>query len=78
MSNSELLEFLKSYDIARQIFPNNITCNNENKIILMKYYDSKYEHASVLVTDDEFVGITFKNLDILEKVLKINKLSKRK
>lgn len=36
------------------------------------------KRADRLVTEDEFVGITFDNLDIIKSLLQENKLTKRK
>lgn len=66
---SLLEEYLKRYDIAKDVFRDEMVSTAHDKIILKKYYDSQYECAITLVIDDEVVGITFDNLQTIEKVL---------
>ena len=63
----ELLNYLKNFIISKEIF--NIDIKYEDLDILKKYYDNTYEKVSVLVMDDEYVGITFDNLDRINEFL---------
>lgn len=63
----ELLNYLKNFIISKEIFNINIKpCNID---ILKRYYDDNYKKASILVMDDEYVGITFDNLDRINEFL---------
>lgn len=64
----ELLNYLKNFIISKEIF--NIDIKYEDLDILKKYYDNTYEKVSVLVMDDEYVGITFDNLDKINTLIK--------
>ena len=66
---NKLEEYLKNYDIAREIFGYQGELSLLNKQILYKYCDDKQRYAERLVTDDEFVGNTFDNLDEIRKML---------
>ena len=63
----ELLNYLKKFIISKEIFNINIKPNNID--ILKRYYDDNYKKASILVMDDEYVGITFDNLDRINEFL---------
>ena len=63
----ELLNYLKNFIISKEIFNINIKPNNID--ILKRYYDDNYKKASILVMDDEYVGITFDNLDRINEFL---------
>ena len=64
----ELLNYLKKFIISKEIFNINIKpCNID---ILKRYYDDNYKKASILVMDDEYVGITFDNLDKINTLIK--------
>lgn len=67
MSKEELISYLKSFVISKDVFSANINSNDAN--ILKKYYDSAYNKASRLVTEDEYVGRTFDNLAEINSVL---------
>ena len=53
MSNKELISYLKSFVINKEIF--NVKVKENNIDILKKYYDDMYKKASILVMDDEYV-----------------------
>ncbi len=64
----ELLNYLKNFIISKEIFNINIKpCNID---ILKRYYDDNYKKASILVMDDEYVGITFDNLEKINTLIK--------
>ena len=64
----ELLNYLKKFIISKEIFNINIKpCNID---ILKRYYDDNYKKASILVMEDEYVGITFDNLDKINTLIK--------
>ena len=63
----ELLNYLKNFIISKEIF--NINIKPRNIDILKRYYDYNYKKASILVMDDEYVGITFDNLDRINEFL---------
>lgn len=68
MSNEELNLYLKRYVISEQIFDAKV---NENNVeTLREYYNDSYAKAVRLVTDDEYVGITFNNLDKIKSLIK--------
>lgn len=75
--NIILEDFLKQYNIAKDLFPSTFDLTNEDKVILKRYYDDSYSKAKILVMDDEVVGITFDNLDFIKKVLEESKLVKK-
>ena len=64
----ELLNYLKNFIISKEIFNRNIKPNNID--ILKRYYDDNYKKASILVMDDEYVGITFDNLEKINTLIK--------
>ena len=64
----ELLNYLKNFIISKEIFNINIKPNNID--ILKRYYDDNYKKASILVMDDEYVGITFDNLEKINTLIK--------
>lgn len=68
-STNELEKYLEKYDISTQLFEKSLVNTEEDKRILKRYYDSAYEHAKTLVVDDELVGISFDNLDIMNSIL---------
>ena len=74
INNSMLLEYLANFDIARELFDASLVKNNIDKIVMKRYYDSKLKRANVLVIEDEFVGITYKNLETISDLLDENKL----
>ena len=64
----ELLNYLKNFIISKETFNINIKpCNID---ILKRYYDDNYKKASILVMDDEYVGITFDNLEKINTLIK--------
>ena len=64
----ELLNYLKKFIISKEIFNINIKpCNID---ILKRYYDDNYKKASILVMEDEYVGITFDNLEKINTLIK--------
>ena len=58
MSNKELISYLRSFAISKEIF--NIKIKESN-------IDKK---ASILVMDDEYVGNTFDNLEKINILIK--------
>lgn len=64
----ELLNYLKKFIISKEIFNINIKPNNID--ILKRYYDDNYKKASILVMEDEYVGITFDNLEKINTLIK--------
>lgn len=68
MSNEELNLYLKRYVISEQVFDAKISENNVET--LREYYNDSYAKAARLVTDDEYVGITFNNLDKIKSLIK--------
>lgn len=58
--------YLKNFDITKDEFNPLFITNKEE---LRRYYDEEYNHAVTLVIDDEYVGKTFDNLDIIKEVL---------
>ena len=64
----ELLNYLKNFIISKEIFNINIKPNNID--ILKRYYYDNYKKASILVMDDEYVGITFDNLEKINTLIK--------
>lgn len=74
---SSLLEgYLFNYDIAKDLFNPNMVNSEYDKVVLKKFHDDALEKANVLVLEDEVVGITYDNLDIIRNVLE-NKLVKK-
>ena len=71
--NDNYLEtYLKNYDISKELFNGNVK-NVTEQIILRRYYDSACEKARRLVTDDEYVGITYDNLNRIKNKLIIKR-----
>lgn len=64
----ELLNYLKKFIISKEIF--NINIKPRNIDILKRYYDAAYKKAAILVMDDEYVGITFDNLEKINTLIK--------
>lgn len=64
----ELLNYLTNFIISKEIF--NINIKPRNIDILKRYYDYNYKKASILVMDDEYVGITFDNLEKINTLIK--------
>ncbi len=74
---SSLLEgYLLNYDIAKDLFNPSMVNSEYDKVVLKKFHDDALEKANVLVLEDEVVGITYDNLDIIRNVLE-NKLVKK-
>lgn len=76
ISDNELLNYLKNFDIARDLFDKSVVKSNNDRALIKRYYDSKRENADRLVIEDEFVGITYKNLDTIDNLLEESKLVK--
>lgn len=74
VNENVLLDYLKNFDISRDLFDKNVVKNGNDIVIMRSYYDSKRERANTLVMEDEFVGITYKNLDTINNILDENKL----
>ena len=64
----ELLNYLTNFIISKEIF--NINIKPRNIDILKRYYDAAYKKAAILVMDDEYVGITFDNLEKINTLIK--------
>lgn len=74
---SSLLEgYLLNYDIAKDLFNPSMVNSEYDKVVLKNFHDDALEKANVLVLEDEVVGITYDNLDIIRNVLE-NKLVKK-
>ena len=58
--------YLKNFDITKDDF-NSLFINNKDE--LARYYDEAYNRAVTKVMDDEYVGITFDNLDRINEFL---------
>lgn len=69
-TNKVLENYLKKFIISKEDFDYNMILNEDDKVILQKYYVDSYNHAETLVMDDEYVGKSFDNLDKISKVLK--------
>jgi len=76
VNENVLLDYLKNFDIARDLFDKSVVKSNNDRALIKRYYDSKRENADRLVIEDEFVGITYKNLDTIDNLLEENKLVK--
>lgn len=69
-TNKVLENYLKKFIISKEVFSYDILADKEDFNLLERYYKDSYEHAETLVMDDEYVGITFENLDRICKILK--------
>lgn len=65
-----LENYLKKFIISKEVFSCDILVDKEDFNLLERYYKDSYEQAETLVMDDEYVGITFENLDRICKILK--------
>lgn len=74
---SSLEEYLKSYIISREVFDVTKVKSEYDNMLLKRFYDEAKENADRLVIEDELVGITYDNLDIIEQTLNKNKLVKK-
>lgn len=61
--------YLASYVISKEIFNYGNDLSDYERMLLLRYYDDSKQRADRLVTDDEFVGITYDNLDIINSKL---------
>lgn len=68
--DSLLEKYLLNFDITQDTFNPNVVRSDIDKVVLERYYDSALENARRLVIEEELVGITFDNLDVMVKVLK--------
>lgn len=59
-------KYLDNFDITKDNF-NSLFISNKDE--LKRYYDKEYNHAVTKVMDDEYVGITFDNLDTIKDFL---------
>lgn len=73
-----LANYLTNYVISKETFNFFGNLGDSETELLLRYYDDSRKRADILVTEDEFVGITFDNLDIIKSLLQENKLTKRK
>lgn len=73
---ANLEDYLLNFNIAKEIFDSTLVKTIQDKALLIKYYDSSLKKANTLVTDDEFVGITYDNLEIIDNIINENKLVK--
>ena len=62
--------YLNNFDIAKDVF-NPLFVNNKDE--LTRYYEEQYNRAVTKVMDDEYVGITFDNLDMIKDFLEEQK-----
>lgn len=58
--------YLSKFNIAKDDFNSLLVSNNTE---LRRYYDEEYKRALTKVMDDEYVGITFDNLDKIKEFL---------
>lgn len=58
--------YLSKFNIAKDDFNSLLVSNNAE---LRRYYDEEYKRALTKVMDDEYVGITFDNLDAIKEAL---------
>ena len=58
---------MKNFDITKDDF-NSLFINNKDE--LTRYYDEAYNRAVTKVMDDEYVGITFDNLEKINTLIK--------
>lgn len=65
-----LENYLKKFIISKEVFSCDLLADKEDFNLLERYYKDSYEQAETLVMDDEYVGITFENLDRICKILK--------
>lgn len=69
MQNKKILiSYLENFIISKESF--DIDINKEDINILKRYYKDSYDKALRLVTDDEYVGITFDNLYKIKNLIK--------
>lgn len=61
--------YLNNYVISKEIFDYGDPLDDLKRRQLLRYYDDSKEKADRLVTEDEFVGITYDNLDIIKNKL---------
>lgn len=61
--------YLNNYVISKEIFNYDDPLDDSKRNILLRYYDDSKEKADRLVIEDEFVGITYDNLDIIKNKL---------
>ena len=73
LSNRCLETYLKKFEISKELFFEGMIKTDEDVALLERYYLNSCNKASRLVMDDEYVGITFDNLDVMSKVIKQNK-----
>ena len=67
---NDLIEIINGKDIARDDYSKYVdSCTFTNLLALNDYYYAKKNYADQLVLEDEFVGITYRNLDIIKKLL---------
>lgn len=59
-------KYLDNFDITKDNF-NSLFISNKDE--LKRYYDKEYNYAVTKVMDDEYVGITFDNLDTIKDFL---------
>ena len=65
---SEEIKKIDSYDISRLDFSSVLKpryCDSEDISALERYYNKALSSANNLVVDDEFVGISYENLDYI-------------
>lgn len=65
--------YLSKFNIAKDDFNSLLVPNNAE---LRRYYDEEYKRALTKVMDDEYVGITFDNLDAIKEALEEKEKSK--
>lgn len=69
LPKNSLEGYLASYVISKEIFNYSNDLSDYERRLLLRYYDDSKQRADRLVTDDEFVGITYDNLDIINSKL---------
>lgn len=64
-----IINYLENFIISKELF--DIDIDKEDISILKRYYKDSHEKALRIVTDDEYVGITFDNLYKIKNLIKI-------
>ncbi len=62
--------YLANYVISKEVFNYTKDLNDYERKLLFKYYVDSKQRSDRLVTEDEFVGITYDNLEKINKLIK--------
>lgn len=69
LTKNSLEGYLTDYVISKEVFNYGKDLSDYERTLLSRYYDDSKQRADRLVTDDEFVGITYDKLDIINSKL---------